>query len=181
MITQERLKELLHYDPETGIFTWLIKPKSSRRKIGDEAGNYGMDGYINITVNSKSHPAHRLAWLYVYGEHPKQLIDHIDGDTHNNKISNLREASHYQNRLNSKTSINNKCGLKGVSFKKSRNKWIAQCSYNKKQYILGLFDTAEEAHEEYKKFAKIHHGEFYREPSQPTTSQAESDHLRSSL
>ena len=90
-LTQEYLKSILDYDLDTGIFTWKIN-KAKRTKIGDIAG-WSYNGYREIEINDKKYKAHRLAWLYVYGEMPNKLIDHIDGNRSNNKISNLREAT----------------------------------------------------------------------------------------
>lgn len=87
MLTVERLRELLDYDPETGVFRW----KEPRRKcrVGEVAGSLRKDGYVKIQVDGRFYQAHRLAWLCVYGVWPS-AIDHIDGNRANNAIANLR-------------------------------------------------------------------------------------------
>jgi len=93
MITQKELKELLHYNPDTGIFTRLIKTASSVQ-IGDVAGcKHKANGYIIINVLGIPYRAHRLAWLYMTGRWPKHQVDHDDHIRHNNKWSNLFEAT----------------------------------------------------------------------------------------
>lgn len=167
IITQEELKELLHYDPDTGIFTW-IKPNTFRMNNGDEAGWLTKKEYKRVTINYKCYLLHRLAWLYVYGSFPKNLLDHINGVRSDNRIVNLREASESENIFNSKTRKDNITGFKGVYFNKRRKKFHARCQINKIGYHLGYFETAELANEAYCNFAKIHHGDFYYGASQPT-------------
>lgn len=154
---QEELKELIEYNPETGIFTWK---KSGYKKIaGQLAGSYNRN-YLVLKLNYKRYQAHRLAWLYVYGEMPDGLIDHINGDPSDNRISNLRLANHEQNGYNSKLHKTNTSGIKGVSWCGSRNKWLVQLSVNGKTKNIGRFDDLEfaelVAHEARDKF----HGKF---------------------
>ena len=113
-ITQELLKEYVTYEPITGVFTKRKKkhPRDNTVKVGEQLGHLSGDGYIHFSFFGKKGKAHRLAWLYVYGELPNSLIDHIDGDKTNNKINNLRLASFEQNAANrhvvkSKTENNN--------------------------------------------------------------------------
>ena len=147
-LTQAKLKELLHYEPETGVFTW-IESTSSRIKIGDIAGNKGVDGYIDIGIYGKLLRAHRLAYLYMTGEWP-EMVDHRDGDGLNNKWENLRLASKRENAINSKRSAKNKSGFKGVSWHVGGKKWQAHCG----PIYIGLFDTPEMAHAAYLEEAK---------------------------
>ena len=103
MITQEELKKILHYNPETGRFTWLAS-LNNRVKIGMTAGcakkrNCGKS-YRYIKINGISYLSHRLAWLYTYKQWPAELLDHIDGNTSNNRLDNLRESTHVQNGYN---------------------------------------------------------------------------------
>ncbi len=157
-ITQSELKEILHYDPETGVFT-RIKRMGKRGKIGDEAGTKDTGGYICIKIFGTSHKAHRLAWLYVHGKFPtlpKNMIDHINGNKDDNRIINLREATHSQNMANTKSYSSS--GYKGVS--KSGKKWRAQITIDNKPIYIGTYDTKEEAHEAYKQAALKHHKEF---------------------
>jgi hypothetical protein len=149
MITQNRLKELLHYDPETGIFTWKVNTNST--KIGDIC-NTKSHGYLVIRVDSKQYSAHRLAWLYMTGKFPVEfLIDHKDGTRDNNKWENLREATRQQNRQNSKVKNNSILGVKGIA--KTKRGYQARIT-------IGTFKTLEEASKAYKKMAEIIHKEY---------------------
>jgi hypothetical protein len=119
MITQERLKELVHYNPITGIFTRKIcKPRSSV-PAGNSTGSLAK-GYILLKLDGKSYRAHRLAWLYMTGEYPQLSIDHIDGATSNNKWDNLRLATNSQNQCNKGLTISNTSGIKGLSKRDTR-------------------------------------------------------------
>jgi len=149
MLTQERLKEVLHYNEGTGLFTWLIS-NSNRVKIGSKAGSKMANGYMEIQIFSNRFTLHRLAWLYVHGEMPENHIDHINGIRDDNRICNLRAVSRELNMQNMREpTIRNALGLLGVHFDKSRNKFIAQIMYNGKHKHLGRFNTKEEAHQAY--------------------------------
>ena len=141
MLTQEHLKSILDYNLGTGIFTWKVN-KSNRCKIGNVAG-WSNDGYVAIEINNKQYKAHRLAWLYVNGETPQNLIDHIDGNRSNNKISNLRESTYQTNSENYKTPKTNKSGVKNVSWYKNLNKWVVSISVKKIKKSIGYFDDIE--------------------------------------
>jgi len=111
MITQQELKELLHYNPETGIFT--RKTKVNRNKvIGSIAGTTDFHGYVAIAIDGKKYKAHRLAWLYMYGKFPDNCIDHINNITTDNRIVNLRDATLSQNQCNKKINVNNSSGVR---------------------------------------------------------------------
>jgi len=140
-LTQEYLKSILDYDFDTGIFTWKVN-KANRTKVGDIAG-WSYNGYREIEINNKAYKAHRLAWLYVYGEMPKNLVDHIDGNRSNNKIANLREATYQENSENYKTPKTNKSGVKNVSWYKNLNKWVVSISIRKTKKTVGYYDDLE--------------------------------------
>ena len=137
MLTQEEVKNLLSYDETTGVFTW--RKQKGPVKAGSIAGYVNKKGYMMIGINGKSHRAHRLAWLYCYGELPSDDIDHINHEKLDNKISNLRVVSNQENHRNVKMSVANKSGYNGVSFCNNRNKWIARISDGKKYLNLGYF------------------------------------------
>lgn len=147
-ISINKLKEYLNYNSETGIFTWV---KNSRKiKAGTTAGNSykrknGTTGYIRIGLLGKSYSAHRLAWFYVYGEWPKETIDHINGDGFNNKISNLRSVSIKENLRNRRIPKTNSSGVVGVTWHKPNKKWQARIEVNGKKLHLGMFDDLEDA------------------------------------
>lgn len=156
-LTQQRLKELLSYDPETGLFINLTQ-RRPQAKIGSVAGCKHYSGYIHIKIDNKKYMAHRLAWLYVYGEMPKKELDHINEIKDDNRIVNLRLATHKENGQNvSSPRIDNNSGFRGVSWDKKAKKWCAQIGINGKYKNLGYFVTPEEAYEAYLKAKrKIH-------------------------
>lgn len=166
MITVERAKEVLHYDPETGIFRWLVDVWGGRYhnvcviRAGDVAGTKNGTGYYYITADGYRMRAHRLAWLMVYGRMPKALIDHIDGDKTNNRISNLREATKSQNGFNRGPERGNVSGFKGVYWCSQKRKWQAEMRVRGKRKHLGFHDTPEGAAEANAAAAVVEHGEF---------------------
>lgn len=163
MITQAQLHEWLHYNSETGQFTWLKRP-SNRVHIGDVAGtvNKALGGRRIISIDRQFYYAARLAWFYCHGEWPPKGIDHADLDCANDRLANLRPATQSQNMANVGRPRHNSSGLKGVSFDKARNKWKAQIKAGKKHFTLGRFSTPEEAHAAYAVAASRLHGEFAR-------------------
>jgi len=163
LFEQHELFNFLNYDKETGFFTWK-KQMSKYKKINSIAGSKNKYGYIKIGINKNVYLAHRLAWIYTYGEIGNQQIDHINGNKSDNRIDNLRLASNQENRLNTKVYRTNKLGIKGVC--KHGNNYRATCKFNKIFYHLGTFKTIELAKSAYENFCKKHHGEFYHAKAQ---------------
>lgn len=156
-LTQKGLKEVLNYDPITGIFTWGIS-NSNRVKVGDFTGTLRNDGYIAIGVIGRSYLAHRLAWLYMTGEMPTYFIDHINGNRADNRFCNLREATNQQNMQNLiKPQERSTTGFLGVSFDKPNRKYVAKIRINGKNRHLGSFATPEEASVAYLSEKRKHH------------------------
>jgi len=156
MMTLEWLKELLIYDKDTGQFTWRITigQRAYAGKIANKI--QASTGYIFIGIKGKQYSAHRLAWLYTYGDWPKYNIDHIDGNRANNKISNLRDVPHFVNMQNKRhASKNNSTGYLGV--RKTGKKFSAVIVVNKKPMYLGTFDDAKEAHQAYIEAKRKYH------------------------
>lgn len=144
-LTQSRLKELLHYDSETGKFTWQMT-LCNRAVKGNAAGHKNGRGYWCIGFGGMVYSAHRLAWLYVYGSFPKNDIDHINGDKTDNRISNLRDVETYVNCQNRKRARSgNRSGVLGVGWNKRIGKWAAQIRVSGKSKHIGYFDTPEQA------------------------------------
>lgn len=159
MITQEYLKSILNYNPETGMFKW-IEVKFGRN-VHKNIETLDARGYLVIKIDYEQYLGHRLAWLYMIGEWPKNLIDHKDGITNNNKWENLREANNLQNMQNRKFSKNNTTGVKGVFINNSGN-FIARLQHKGKKLNLGTYSTKEEAAEAYRLKALEIQGEFVR-------------------
>lgn len=157
MITFEELNRLLTYDPETGVFSWIF-PQKGRR--GNEAGTVTSHGYRQLNLNQKLYYGHRLAWLFVHGKWPAGQIDHINGNGQDNRISNLREATHSENLRNCPLSKRNKSGYKGVSFDNKNRKWQAVINVNGSRHHLGFFLLKEDAVAAIKTAREQLHGEF---------------------
>lgn len=160
-LDRQTLKRLLHYSPESGLFTWLVK-SNGRVRVGQTAGSPNSDGYIQIKIFRRLYGAHRLAWLYVYGYWPPQEIDHINGNVADNRIENLREANRHEQMWNRKRPVTNTSGFKGVSFYKRRDCWRANIANGGKLVHLGYFKTPEAAHEAYVAAAKAIRGDYVR-------------------
>lgn len=163
MLTAERLRELFRYDPATGSFTRLVAigPHGCHR-AGRVCGSLTVTGYLEICIDRRRFLSHRLAWFYIHGRWPSHEIDHINGVRNDNRLANLREATHAQNLANIGIPKHNTSGLKGVCFDKSRGKWVAGINRKGTRINLGRFDTAEQAHAAYLAAAKVLHREFAR-------------------
>ncbi len=161
-LTQARLKELLRYDPETGVFTWLVwRPNGV--KVGDMAGAiHKYAGYLRIKIDGRQYTAGRLAWLYMTGEFSSLRIDHEDTDKLNNRWRNLRQASASQNGANRPAPRNNTSGRKGVNFQKARGKWQSQIRVDGKLLYLGRFDSVDCAAIAYQSAAAKYFGQYAR-------------------
>lgn len=159
-IDWDYLYSILDYDENTGIFTNKVF-RGGSASIGTIAGYLDNSGYVRVRIKGKLVQAHRLAWFYVHAKWPTELIDHIDGAKNNNSIKNLREATESQNKYNSTIRKDNTTGYKGVSFDKSKGKFVAYIQINGKPKRLGCFSTAEEAGSIYLKEATKLHGEFF--------------------
>ena len=145
MITQEELRRLFSYDPESGSFKRLVR--RGRCKEGEIAGGK-RQGYIILNIGLKTYQAHRLAWLYFYGEWPKDQLDHINGIRSDNRIVNLRPVTNSENLQNLRSArCDNKSGFLGVT--PITGKWIARIMVNGKSTYLGYFQTPELAHNAY--------------------------------
>ena len=155
-----KARDELKYNPETGDIFRYIKSRNRYKVVGTINGH----GYrqIGMTINDRQKIlyVHRIAWFVTYGELPN-IIDHIDGNRINNKISNLRPCTHQENQFNRDKSNNNTSGFKGVSWDKRGKKWKSEIRNNGKKMYLGSFNCPKEASEVYEAKAKELHGEFY--------------------
>lgn len=151
-LSYSRLRELLSYDQETGIFRWLVKRPRSKSEV---AGYRNNGGYTQIGIDGKIYMAHVLAWFYVHERWPANQLDHRNRDRSDNRIDNLRLASGSENCGNSPTRGGK---YKGVWFDKASGKWRAEIAHIK----IGRYDTPEQAAEAYERAARIRYGEFAR-------------------
>jgi len=158
ILTQAILKDLLHYDSETGIFTWT--DNAAPKVKNTRAGRKHNDGYELIAIDYVSYLSHRLAWMYVYGEFPKNMIDHINGVRTDNRIANLRESTLQQNNHNRKLNSNNKSGVKGVYWNKQNKSWHARIKVNGVNKHIGSFKNIDDAEKAIRNEREKLHGQF---------------------
>ncbi|MBX2989467.1 MAG: HNH endonuclease [Bdellovibrionaceae bacterium] len=158
MVTQAQVKELLDYDPATGLFRWRVS-NSNRVKVGAIAGSINAIGYRAIGINGRLFLAHRLAWIYMHESIPAQFcIDHVNGIKNDNRLVNLRLATRRQQQGNLKSHNSNTSGHRGVFLNKKTGKYYAHIG-NKH---LGTFSSLDEARSFRDAEAKNYWGEFYQ-------------------
>ena len=169
-LTQEYLQSRLDYYPDTGIFIWKYSDEMPKKwntkwagKVAGTKAKYRNGYYINICINNKRYGAHRIAFLYVYGWLPEQ-VDHIDnnGPKTDNRICNLRAATHGQNLQNRGAQKNNTSGYKGVRIHRKTGRYHAQITVEGKVISLKYHDTPEEAAEAYAEASQRYHGKYGR-------------------
>lgn len=152
-LTSEELRQAITYDAETGVFVWKHRLSSAGRAVkrwGKQAGSVDHYGRIVVRLRGRLYFAHQLAWLYVHGKWPDNVIDHINGNNSDNRFCNLRDVPQVVNMQNRRTaSINNPQNVLGVSWHKGAGRFRARVTVNSKEHHLGLFDTIEAAHHAY--------------------------------
>lgn len=167
-ISQAVLKELMYYDPETGIFVWKERSaswfKRERDKnawnahySGQRAGSVASTGYIDIGIQDKIYRAHILAWIYCFGQRPSHDIDHINGDRSDNRLSNLRPADRSINGRNQGIPIHNSSGVMGVHWMERIKKWQARIMASGKRLHLGYFENFDDAVKARRDAEMVHH------------------------
>jgi hypothetical protein len=146
-LTQERLKEVLNYDPDTGVFTRAIGVRGC--SAGTRLGTLNKRlGYVLVGVDGTQYYAHRLAWLYMNGCWPPEQVDHMNGDRSDNRLVNLRACRQAENSQNTVAHTDSKSGVLGVSWVGKLGKWRARI-FKGAEVHLGCFGTKEEAHQAY--------------------------------
>ncbi len=143
-LTLEELKYVLEYNSKTGKFIWKNPYYRKPYLTGKSAGRI-RKGYVSIDIKNHRYYAHRLAWLYMTGNWPKEEIDHINNIKHDNRWCNLREATHTQNGQNKPHRKDNKLGIKGVFFRKDIRKYCAHIQVNGEKIYLGYFSNMDDA------------------------------------
>ena len=144
MFTLGYLKTVLDYNPETGVFTHKTN-RSPKAYPGATAGRINTNGHRQIGIDGERYMAHRLAWFWVHGVWPTDQIDHINGNRDDNRIDNLRPATHKQNMENQTLHCNNGSGFRGVSWHKANKKWAAYVNHNGKRKYLGIYASVDDA------------------------------------
>jgi len=143
-ISLERVRCAFNYNPITGDFTWGII-KSYKTGVGDTAGRLNHDGYFRVAIDGHQYMAHRLIWLYVYGEWPDGEIDHINGMPSDNRIINLRSVSHQENSINKKLISTSTSGIAGICWNKSNSNWRVRINTDHYRENLGSYKDFFEA------------------------------------
>lgn len=148
-LTAARVRELLDYDPSSGLFTW--RTSRGRRWAGDAAGFRRADGYVRLKIDQQAVWAHRLAWFYVHGAWPTGQIDHINGDPSDNRLCNLRDVSPQVNMQNERRARRRKNGgsLLGAHWSRTWKRWSSSINVDGRLKHIGWFDTEQQAHEAY--------------------------------
>ncbi len=160
-ITQAQLKEILHYDPETGVFTWKVAV-SMRTGAGMVAGGINAtSGYRTIRLGGLRPTAQRVAHLYMTGSWPESTMDHINGDRADNRWCNLRAASAGNNAHNAITRVDNSSGVKGVFYRTDTGTWVTQIRHNRVNHRKN-HATFDEACDYVRELRTQLHGEFAR-------------------
>lgn len=156
-----RVRELLTYDPLTGIFRWRAW-RAGRAKAGTIAGSLDSSGYRQIRVDGRLYLAHRLAWLYVHGRFPRGDLDHWDLDRDNNALENLRPCNQSENNANTRVRSDNVLGRKGVTYDSDRKRYRARIRKRGRIYHLGWFTKIEDAAAAYAVAANLYYRKFAR-------------------
>lgn len=154
-ITQDFLRSLFEYDPETGVLTWKWRPRelfssdkgwriANSKCAGKPTGCVSYSGYAQVNFFGKILPAHRLIWILIHGECPDE-VDHINGVKHDNRLCNLRNVDHGDNTRNAGSRADNSSGTTGVYLRECGRKWRAQINSQGKRVDLGTYGSFEEA------------------------------------
>ncbi|MGR7031655.1 HNH endonuclease [Klebsiella aerogenes] len=154
-----RLKELLDYNPDTGVFLWKVK-RAGTAKAGTVAGTPHKNGYYCITIDGKLYLLSRIAYFMATGKQPFE-VDHINGVRNDNRALNLRPANRSENCFNKSVRSDSLTGIKGITWIKDLKKWQARCTgRDRKRIHLGYFEDLSTAISTLNKFRLENHGDF---------------------
>ena len=164
----EVLEMLFECDAERGALHWKARPATKSNSgfngklAGKPAGSPHPDGYRMVKIAGRSYGAHRIVWKLVHGSDPEAELDHVNGDTFDNRIANLRQATHQQNCVNRRKRSDNTSGHKGVHFNKHTGKWQAVVNYEGRRFYLGEHTSLDAAAEVVMAKRAALHGAFAR-------------------
>ena len=148
LVTQQDLFDRFEYNPETGLFTYAVAPYKKAQLLGQVAGSLTNNGYISIMINKVHYLAHRLAWLYVYGDFP-EMIDHINRDKSDNRIANLRICTTASNQHNTTHVVPGDTGVVGVAYNEKEKTYRCRIMGNGKrhckQFLVSKYESKEAA------------------------------------
>ena len=172
MTVEDRIRTLLRYDPKTGNLFWIACPVPAGQtqaatwgSLRNRPAGQRKENRILVVIDGRRYEAHQLAFFLHHGRWPAAGINHINGDGLDNRLVNLREASHEQSMQNRKQHRNNKSGFPGVRWHKRAGKWEAFVRYQGKLKYLGLFERAELAAEAARSARQELFGAFFRDAS----------------
>lgn len=157
-LSADYLRQIINYNPESGVFTW--RERRGRVSPGEKASCMDKHGYVVIRIDGHLYKSYRLAWLYMFNKWPDKEVDHLNGIRNDNRIANLREATHSENNQNVQLKKSNTSGYKGVSWSKSVGKWHAYSRVNGQRIHIGYFEDKNSAYFAACNFREQHHGEF---------------------
>lgn len=150
------ISEVLKYDPDTGSFEWKPRPREMFRSLhefvrwnnryaGKPTGNKHYSGYVHLIFLGRRFAAHRVAWLFLYGQWPEGEIDHVNGIRSDNRGTNLRDVDRSGNQRNASRRTDNTSGVVGVVWSKRASKWASRINIYGQRKNLGFFDQLEDA------------------------------------
>jgi hypothetical protein len=148
-VSVARLRDMLKYDPNTGLVVWIL-PQSNRVRPGEQAGGITRLGYLRVGISGRDYMVHRVAWALHYGGWPAGVIDHMDGNKVNNRIANLRDVPASVNMQNRRSATGgSSSGLLGASWHAASGRWHARIKIGGRTTSLGYHATPEDAHAAY--------------------------------
>ena len=169
--SRDYVASLLEYDSETGRLTW--KKHTPPVRAGQVAGSMQKNGYVSVSIGQRRYLAHRIAWLLSFGSWPTGVVDHINGITTDNRISNLRACTQGENQRNRGAQRNNKSGVKGISWDKRRSLWQGWVERDGRRTWVGYHKNLDDAERAIIEIRSRLHGEFANHGDRKSDASAE--------